>query len=174
MRGGVGAVRARTPDHEAEEAPPARQGAQVEARLEVPRHHCAKAVRYRSCSELHTPEFPFTVAMDRIAAQTRSRTTWYAPLVARRDLGDARPYWLRRAGARPDDRAPARTDLPSILLIDSVERRIRRLGYDPIRTFDAERRWRLEAAGVVIAEGRSLDELSRAAHAWLEARRGPE
>lgn len=95
-------------------------------------------------------------------------------MVARRDLADARPYWLRRAAARPDDRAPGAADRPSILLIDSVERRIRRLGYDPIRTFDAQRRWRLEAAGVVIAEGGSLDELSRAAHAWLEARRSPE
>lgn len=124
--------------------------------------------------ELHAPEFPFAVGMDQTTSSSQLRTTWYAPMVARRDLADARPYWLRRAGARPDDRAPGTADRPSILLIDSVERRIRRLGYDPIRTFDAERRWRLEAAGVVIAEGRSLDELSRAAHAWLEARRGPE
>lgn len=96
----------------------------------------------------------------------------YAPLGARSDRAEARPAWHLGAQAGVDDGARAASHVPSILLIDSIERRIRGLGCDPVRTFDARRRWRLEAAGEVIAEGGSLDELARAAHAWLEARQG--
>ncbi|HEX6940742.1 MAG TPA: hypothetical protein VF158_15100 [Longimicrobiales bacterium] len=91
------------------------------------------------------------------------------PLDARRSRGDVRPRSFYPF--RPDDGegGPALPDAPPILLIDAIERRIRSLGYDPVRTFDARHRWRLEAAGEVIAAGPSLAELARAAHAWLLA-----
>ncbi|HEX7118528.1 MAG TPA: hypothetical protein VF212_07070 [Longimicrobiales bacterium] len=65
---------------------------------------------------------------------------------------------------------PALPDAPPILLIEAIERGIRALGYDPVRTFDARRRWRLESGGELIASAPSLAELARAAHAWLRAR----
>lgn len=102
----------------------------------------------------------------------RPRTTPYVPLHARGGQGEGRPIWLHGARAGLDDGAHPASNAPSILLIDAIERRIRGLGCDPVRTFDSQRRWRLEAAGEVIAEGGSLDELARAAHAWLEARQG--
>src|SRR5690606_3497595 len=111
--------------------------------------------------------------MNDMSLPLRPRTMPYAPLGARSDRAEARPAWHLGAQAGVDDGARAASRVPSILLIDSIERRIRGLGCDPVRTFDARRRWRLEAAGEVIAEGGSLDELARAAHAWLEARPGP-
>ncbi len=100
----------------------------------------------------------------------RSRTTPYVPLDARRGQGDARPFSILRPRAADGPCGPIDPLAPSMLLIDAVERRFRSRGYEPIRSFDARRRWRLEVDGQVIAAGQSLSELARAAHQWLEAR----
>lgn len=55
-----------------------------------------------------------------------------------------------------------------MLLIDAIERRLRSLGLEPVRTFDAqERSWRLTAHGRTIATGQSIAELAEAADRWL-------
>jgi len=54
-----------------------------------------------------------------------------------------------------------------MILIDTIERRLRSLGYDPVRTFDPRRGWRLALGDHVIAEAGSISELAVAAHDWL-------
>ena len=85
------------------EATAAGTRAQVVATLEAPRHHRRR--RSGTDLELHARVPRRRYGSDNLSSQLR--TTWYAPMVARRDLADARPYWLRRAGA-PDNRARGR------------------------------------------------------------------
>lgn len=61
-----------------------------------------------------------------------------------------------------------------MILIHSIERRIRSLGYDPVRHFDARHRWTLSIDGAVIARAPSLGELALAAEAWLLAMERPQ
>lgn len=60
-----------------------------------------------------------------------------------------------------------------MILIDSVERRIRSMGHEPVRAFDA-RRWTLSVDDRIIASAPSLGELALAAEAWVRARLSPQ
>lgn len=89
-------------------------------------------------------------------ASVRGPSGTFRPLYAPKD---AIPFQM--AGHRR-----TATSTPMIL-IHGVERRIRALGYDPVRTFDVRRGWTLSVGRQVIAMGRSLGELAAAATEWL-------
>ena len=88
--------------------------------------------------------------------------------LVRKPVGDYRPLTAPH-GAKPFHalRAIRSSGSQPMILIHGVERRIRALGHEPVRTFDVRRGWKMAVNGAVIASGRSLSELAQTAAAWL-------